>query len=373
MLQDRLLPVDPAVERHGRGVGLAVGDHVEVDVRVVAGVAALALDADAPGARREVRDGLLTLPLHRRPVPEMEGHLPGMGVGGLHLEVRLGPGSDGRDGPHGQVLVLEAVVLEVVGLHHVHIAEGRLPVADAVDDELGHLVCADGLHVRLVPDDLRLRPGPVGEDGGDGIGQGEALPHPHGHHRGIEGVRQLQRVAPGPQEGEGLEGFQGLPVEAEQGLVVAGAAAVILARVVGVIFGRVAAGPAAAVLLPQGATVRPGGAGHGDPARLPVEDADARVQRRYGGRHVPDLPALALDGEGVGLLVLQLLADGVGAVVPVGGGVGPLGLGHHDLLPVLLSHGGELLFEVVQRPVPVGVVGGGKHVVIHLVAGEHVG
>ena len=52
MLDDGLLPVDPAVEGQGRGVGLAVGDHVEVDVRVIAHVAALAPDADPPGAVR---------------------------------------------------------------------------------------------------------------------------------------------------------------------------------------------------------------------------------------------------------------------------------------------------------------------------------
>ena len=50
-----------------------------------------------------------------------------------------------------------------------------------------------------------------------------------------------------------------------------------------------------------------------------------------------------------------------------------MGLGHHDLLLILGRHGGKLGLQVLQRAVPVGVVGGGEHVVVHLVAGQHVG
>ena len=279
----------------------------------------------------------------------MEGHLPGIGVQGLHLEVRLGLGFEGRDLPHGPILVLEAVVFEIVGLHHIHVAQGGLAAAGAVDHVLTHGLGVHRGDLRLVPGYLRLRTGAVGEDGGDGLGQGQIFPHPQSHHRAVQGVRLNGGAAAGAEEPEGLQGFQGVPLEVEQGLVVTGAAAVVLARVGGVVLPGVGAGPAAAELLPLGAALRPVRPGHGYPARLPVEHAHAAGHGGHRGRHVSKLPALALDGEGVGLVVFQLLADGVGAAVPVLGGVGPLGLGHHDLLTVLLRHGLKLRLQVFHH------------------------
>src|SRR5699024_4378847 len=132
------------------------------------------------------------------------------------------------------------------------------------------------------------------------------------------------------------------------------------------------------LVLPGVALVGVGGvppvAFHGDPRRLPVEDASTTPVG--DGRHdlgdvVQDL-ALALGGGRVPRHAREFFVEGVGVVVVVFQGEAVGGLHHHD---VTFVTGGDVVqvgAQVVEGAVPIRVIGQPDHVEVDTVFGRGV-
>ncbi|MBQ8556875.1 MAG: glycosyl hydrolase 53 family protein, partial [Clostridia bacterium] len=111
-----------------------------------------------------------------------------------------------------------------------------------------------------------------------------------------------------------------------------------------------------------------------DPCAFPVHHADAAGHAvDHGVGDIADGVGLALHGEGVILHDRAAVADGVAVKVGICAGVGIGGLHDHDFLAIgfgdFCHHGGEIL----QRAVPVGIIGGGEYIVVHVVVGHLLG
>ena len=104
----------------------------------------------------------------------------------------------------------------------------------------------------------------------------------------------------------------------------------------------------------------------GDPGAFPVDHADARRRSvHHGVGDVPHAVGLPLHGEGIVPGNSPAPADGVSGKVAVLLRPGIGGFHHHHLLAVGLRDFRQDGGKIFQAPVPVGIVGGGKHVVMN--------
>ena len=211
-------------------------------------------------------------------------------------------------------------------------------------------------------------------------------------HRKRRVVRTFHRFGghrPGLHQFPDLQRSQRFAVEVKHCLVVHGRAAVPFSGVVGVIFSRIGGCPAGAVLFPGKAVgshlrivdfpFQAGNIVHRLPCRFPVEQADAVLPYcSYGAGHVGHLRCLALDRECPVFtahiaVIVGTDPHGVVMAVAVLQRSCPGSLGHHDLLAVGIGHLLQHSGQVVQRAMPVGVVGGSKHVVVHVMVRQLLG
>ena len=377
----RVLPDGPAGQREalpdGRDLG-AADLHVDVLICGSLGVA-LGEEGEAVGAGLQMY-GLREL--HRAAVGVVE-------VDALAAAVRIVAGTAAaREGIHAHVGVLKAGVLQQIGGQHGDrggglggaqlIGEGHR-AGDRVDAHSIHVHRGQGLGVPF--HGLVFAPAHVVGDL-DGLGQGKGAALLQGDLHSLYRFNLLfdqvlgadHHVLPGPER------IQHLAAKVEHGLVVHGGSAEPPSRVVGIVFRGIGGGPAGAELLPlclvggeDGIVqipLRVIGILDGDPGVLPVEHADAGLAHGgdgLGGRH--QFISLALNREGICVAAVVVAgADGVVPAVSVVQSPGPGGFRYHDLLAVGVCHLLENGGQIFRGAVPVGIPGGGKDVVVYVVA-----
>ena len=297
----------------------------------------------------------------------MQRHIPVVGVRFLVLEIRGWSGL--RDAPHGGVRALKVIICHVVLFHDADVADHLAAFGGAGDRIGADLRGGDGGKVcRFIPCHRDGFFASVVIDGSDGFRQDDLVVPLYRYINRLDAVDFPWDVGAGADISEGFQGFQRVSLRVEQRLIVAGTAAVIEAGIVGVVVRSVGACPSGAVGFPEGTLFCLRLTGDGDPCRLPVKYADgAAAQIGHGLDHVGQLPRLPLHGEGVGLFIGQLLSDAVAAAVGILNGIGIGGLRDHDLFAAAVYDRLKLRFQIFQRTVPEGIVGGGEHVIVHAV------
>ena len=210
--------------------------------------------------------------------------------------------------------------------------------------------------------------GIVQHDGIDGFRKNDFAVQVTNQAHIFNGIRPIfYRIAVSHQR-EHLQRFQHITLCVKKCLIVHGAAAVPLTCILGVILRRKGGCPAGAVFLPECGIFLPACAAGRNPCAFPIEDTNAVCGLvHHGIDDRTDKIRLPLQGHGVIRDHRTALTDGIGAEIRILCRKRIGGFRHHHLLAVGFGNFGQHLRKIFQRAVPVGVVGRGEYVVIHLI------
>ena len=189
---------------------------------------------------------------------------------------------------------------------------------------------------------------------------------------GFAGFRRNSPAAVSVDIAEYIKRIERLAVRRKERLILPAGAAEILC--VGIVFLRRFICPAAAVLLPElhGSAVI---AADGQPRRLPVEHADAHAVRDGCDRaeQIVEVGCLSLCADRIFHIAAEvfLAADRIDAGIVIFHGICPRGLRDECFFAVCCGDIAEHGSQILQRAVPVGIVGCCEYVIIHMILMHH--